>query len=139
MAQQPDVPVLDTPHVPPKVIKPIAFWKTRSWWLGVFPALLTLLDAVMQQLDTPAAIPVANSIAILLNAFGMDLTGQDIVGYMRAIAPLYAVIVMHQRRGINRPYSTTTANETDAMVVIKKGAESYNQGREIVDLLRKIK
>lgn len=139
MAQQPDVPVYDTPHVPPKVIKPIAFWKTRSWWLGVFPALLTLLDGIMQQLDSPAAVPVANSIAILLNAFGIDLTGQDIVGYMRAIAPLYAVIVMHQRRGINRPYSTSTANEAEAMVVVKKGAEAYRQGREIVEVLRNLK
>ena len=139
MTQQPDVPVYDTPNVPPKVVRPIAFWKTRSWWLGVFPALLTLLDGLMQQLDSPAAIPVANSIAMLLNAFGVDVTGQDIVDYMRAMAPLYALIVMHQRRGINRPYVTSTAKEANAVVVVKKGAEAYRQGQEIVEILRKLK
>lgn len=113
---------------PIKVIKPIAFWKTRSFWFGWFPATLTGLDTIMQVVDTPAAVPVANAIAAPLALLGVDVTGQDIAAFMKAISPLYALIVAHQRRGINQPYTANPAKEQAVIQAIEDGKSILERG-----------
>ena len=114
-----------------KTIQPIAFWKTRSFWFGWFPAALTGLDTVMQIVDTPAAVPVANSVALVLNALGSDVNGEDIATFMKGLAPLYALIVAWQRRGVNQPYVTGTAKGQDLITVIREGTGAFKQGQAI--------
>lgn len=136
MAQDPNVPA-------DNVITPIAFWKTRSFWLGWFPAILTLLDQLMQLAGTEAAVPVANSLAAILSIFGSDISGIDIANFMLTVAPVYALIVAHQRRGFNRPYEVREKPETDKIAVVvgsvsKEGAAAYQQGRAIGDAIKGI-
>lgn len=120
-----------------KTITPIAFWKTRSFWFGWFPAALTGLDTLMQIADTPAAVPVANSMAMILNVFGVDQTGEEIALFMKGLAPLYALIVAWQRRGVNQPYSAGTAKEKELITVIHEGQAAFKQGKVLGGLLKR--
>ena len=121
---------------PIKVIKPIAFWKTRSFWFGWFPATLTGLDTLMQVVDTPAAVPVANAIAAPLAIVGFDVNGQDIATFMKAISPLYALIVAHQRRGINQPYTADPSKEKAVVQAIEDGKSILEKGIAIGKALK---
>ena len=120
-----------------KTITPIAFWKTRSFWFGWFPAALTGLDTLMQIADTPAAVPVANSIALVQNVFGVDQTGEEIALFMKGVAPLYALIVAWQRRGVNQPYVAGTAKEQELITVIHEGQAAFKQGKVLGGLLKR--
>lgn len=120
-----------------KVIKPIAFWKTRSFWFGWFPAALTLLDTAMQVVDTPAAVPVANAIAAPLALIGLDVTGESVAGFMKAISPLYALIVAQQRSGITRPYTASAAKEQTIAEVVSDGKSAFEAGKRIGAALKK--
>lgn len=111
-----------------KTITPIAFWKTRSFWLGWFPAALTLLDSALQLIDTPAAVPVANALAMILSAFGADMTGDDIAVFMKTIAPVYALIVAQQRGGLTRPYTASPSKEREIIRVIEDGKSAFEAG-----------
>ena len=80
---------------------PIFIAWTRSFWLGILPAALVLLDLIIQ-LSMPGTIgPVAGLIAQFT---GWNHAGVEDV--MRGIASVAALIVAHQRRGNNRPYTT---------------------------------
>lgn len=114
-----------------KVIAPIAFWKTRSFWFGWFPAALTLVDTAMQAVDTPAAVPVANAIAAPLALIGLDVTGESVAGFMKAISPLYALIVAQQRSGITRPYTASAAKEKAIVEIVQDGKAAFEAGKKI--------
>lgn len=114
-----------------KIIAPIAFWKTKSFWLGWLPATLTGLDTIMQTIDTPAAVPVANAIAAPLNLIGIDISGNDIATFMKAISPLYALIVAHQRRGVNRPYTANPTTEKSVVEAVVDGKSAFEAGKAI--------
>ena len=114
-----------------KVIAPIAFWKTRSFWFGWFPAALTLVDTAMQAVDTPAAVPVANAIAAPLALIGLDVTGESVAGFMKAISPLYALIVAQQRSGITRPYTASAAKEKAIVEIVQDGKVAFEAGKKI--------
>lgn len=106
-----------------KIIRPIAWWKTRSWLLGGIPAVLTFIDTVMQVFESESAVPVANAISLLINTFGGDLQGEEIAAFMKGISPLYAILILHQRRGLNRPYVASTEAEKQAIQVIELGEQ----------------
>ncbi len=80
---------------------PIFIAWTRSFWLGIVPALLVLLDVAVQLGTSSVAGPVAGLIAA---ATGWSTSGIEDV--LRGVAALAALLIAHQRRGHNRPYTT---------------------------------
>jgi hypothetical protein len=93
--------------------KPIFFAWTRSFWLGIFPALLTAVDMAFHIFGDPAtAGPIAAALAALLSAAALipglswlTVTPEQITATMQAAAPLYALIVGQQRMHAARPYT----------------------------------
>lgn len=80
---------------------PIFIAWTRSFWLGILPALLVLLDLLIQ-ISAPGTLgPVAGLIAHLTS-----WSPDAIEEVMRGVASVAALIVAHQRRGSNRPYTS---------------------------------
>lgn len=112
---------------PIKIIKPIAFWKTRSFWFGWLPAGVTLLDVVAGELSTGSTGPVSQGIAAVLGT----VTGwspQEIEQAMLSIAPIYALVVAHQRRGVNQPYTANPAKEQAVVQAIEDGKSILEKG-----------
>lgn len=112
---------------PIKVIKPIAFWKTRSFWFGWFPAALTLLDVMVGELATGTTGPISQAIASILGT----VTGwspAEIEKAMLTIAPVYALLVAHQRRGVSRPYTADPAKEKAVVQAIEDGKSILEKG-----------
>lgn len=92
---------------------PIFFAVTRSFLLGILPALLTLLDALFNAFgDAATAMPVAAILAAVLNTVStlpfldaLHTTPEAIHKAMTALAPVYALIVGQQRMHAARPYT----------------------------------
>lgn len=121
-----------------KTILSIFVGKTKSFWLGFVPAFLVFVDFVFQQLDTPQAVPFANSIALLLQVFGFEGTGEDINTWLRGIAPIYvAVTIMWQRRGINRPYEMTPGKVKEVTAIVQDGRAAFDKGYVLGKALKK--
>lgn len=112
---------------PIKIIKPIAFWKTRSFWFGWFPAALTGLDVIAGELSSGTTGPVSKAIAVLLGSF-TGWTPQEIESAMLAVAPIYALVVAHQRRGINQPYTADPSKEKAVVQAIEDGKSILEKG-----------
>ena len=103
-----------------KELLPIWILNTKSFWLGIAPALLTLVDVMFAAATSGDVTPVASTIATILGwAFGW--TPEQVFGAMKLMAPLYALIVAQQRSGITRPYASTptAAGEKPAAVIVK--------------------
>lgn len=84
---------------------PIFIGYTRSFWLGIVPTILTILDIVFSLFASgDTASPVAAVMAWGLSFF-METTPEQVTSAMRALAPLYALIIAQQRSGAARPYS----------------------------------
>lgn len=116
-----------TPQDPIKIIKPIAFWKTRSFWFGWFPAALTGLDVLAGELSSGSTGPVSKALASVLGAF-TGWTPEEIERTMLAVAPIYALIVAHQRRGINQPYTADPTKEKAVVQAIEDGKSILEKG-----------
>ena len=94
--------------------EPIFFAWTKSFWLGLFPALLTIADTIFNLFSSAeTAAPVAAVIAAFLNtASGLPwldflaVTPEAVHSFMTGLAPLYAMIVGYQRMHAARPYRT---------------------------------
>lgn len=93
--------------------EPIFFAWTRSFWLGLFPAILTGIDMLIMVFNNAdLAGPVAATIAAALTAVSglpyldwLATTPAQINAFMLAIAPIYALIVGQQRMHAARPYT----------------------------------
>ncbi len=93
--------------------RPIFFAWTRSFWLGIFPAILTAVDVAFHIFgDAATAGPVAAALAAALALLALipglswlAVTPEQIMATMQAAAPLYALIVGHQRMHAARPYT----------------------------------
>lgn len=92
---------------------PIFFAWTRSFWLGIFPAILTGIDLLLMMMaDSATAGPVAMVLSVLLSVPAavpglgwLAATPEQVAAFMQTMAPIYALIVGHQRRGAARPYT----------------------------------
>lgn len=118
-------------------IAPIFIAKTRSFWLGIVPAVLTLIDVAFQALTAEGSEPVANAMAMILSAVGFDVTGDQIAGFMRALAPLYALIVAQQRAGVSRPYTVDPAKEREVIRTIEDGKSAFKAGKAFGERLKR--
>lgn len=92
--------------------EPIFFAWTKSFWLGLFPALLTIVDVVFNLFNSadtsmPFATVLAAFIGVFSNLFslGWDVTTVMIHQFMTGLAPIYAMIVGYQRMHAARPYT----------------------------------
>jgi len=84
---------------------PIFIGWTRSFWLGIVPAIMVLADLLMAIGSDGAVGPISGVISVTL-----DVPPEKIEEALRGLAGLSALIVAHQRRGAARPY---TANPKD--------------------------
>lgn len=86
--------------------EPIFFAWTRSFWLGIFPAILTALDIAFQIFGDPAtSAPVAAALGWVMGLVGLEVQPDAIARVMQAMAPLYAMIVGYERMHAARPYT----------------------------------
>ena len=80
---------------------PIFIAWTRSFWLGIVPTLLIVLDVLVQIASDPAATPpVAALIGWMIGADPVAIEG-----WMLRLAPLFALLIAQQRSGSSRPYT----------------------------------
>ncbi|OJH46182.1 hypothetical protein [Paracoccus sp. SM22M-07] len=111
-----------------KTIAPILITKTRSFWLGIVPAVLTLIDIIVGAVSDGTAEPIAASIAAIFGpVFGV--TAAEVHAFMLAVAPLCALIVAHQRSGLARPYTTSPSKERDLVRTIEDGKSAFEAGK----------
>jgi hypothetical protein len=95
--------------------EPIFFAWTKSFWLGLFPALLTLMDLGFNMFsNAETAMPAAAVIAAFIGVFSGLLswlwtipavTAEQVHQFMTNLAPIYAMIVGYQRMHAARPYT----------------------------------
>jgi len=113
-----------------KTIVPIFIGKTRSFWLGILPALLTLIDVIVRAFTEGSNEPVAWALSAMLGAlFGW--TPEQIHNFMVAIAPVCALIVAQQRAGLARPYTLKPAKEAKIAKMVKDGRSAFEAGVKI--------
>ncbi|MEO1950024.1 hypothetical protein [Thioclava sp.] len=111
-----------------KTITPILITKTRSFWFGIMPAGLTLVDIIAGAASDGTAEPIAGAIAAIVGpVFGT--TAAEVHAFMLAIAPLCALIVAHQRSGLARPYTTSPSKERDLVRTIEDGKSAFEAGK----------
>lgn len=85
--------------------EPIFFGVTRSFLLGVAPALMTLTDVIVSGLsDEENATFFANLIAATVGQF-FGWSAEEVQGFMLAAAPIFTLIVAQQRAHAARPYT----------------------------------
>ncbi len=94
----------DTFVPPPGPPEPLFIGYARSFWFGILPTLLILLDVMVQLFnlaaDATVGPPIAGAIAGLLGA-----DAAKVETTMRALSPLFALVIAQQRAGAARPYS----------------------------------
>ena len=118
-----------------KTVAPIFIGKTRSFWLGILPASLTLIDIVAGSVTDGTAEPIAGALAVILGPF-TGLSAEDVHRFMVTVAPLCALIVAQQRSGLGRPYTTSPAKERAIIRVIEDGKSEFEAGRAFGDRLK---
>lgn len=92
---------------------PIFFAWTRSFWLGIFPAIMTAIEvAVMAFADPSTSGPAAALISVILGGVSLipwfdwvAATPDQVQAFMVGISPIYAMIVGQQRAHAARPYT----------------------------------
>ena len=95
--------------------EPIFFAWTKSFWLGLFPALLTIVDTLFNVFSTAeTSVPAATVIAAFIGVFSNlvswlwtipTVTADQVHQFMTGLAPIYAMIVGYQRMHAARPYT----------------------------------
>ena len=115
-----------------KTIAPILITKTRSFWLGIVPASLTLVDVIAGSVSNGTSEPIAGAIAALTGpVFG--ISADDVHRFMLAIAPQCALIIAHQRSGIARPYTVTPSRERNLVQTIEDGKMAFAVGKAFAE------
>lgn len=86
---------------------PIFIGWTRSFWLGIVPIFVVILDLIVS-LTAPGTIgPVSTFIASLTK-----LTPDQVASIMKGVGTIAGLIIAHQRRGSSRPYTLKVNSET---------------------------
>ena len=91
---------------------PIFFAVTKSFLLGLLPAMLTLVDVLFNlasstETATPIAAVIAAFMSVLSGFPGLDflaVTREQVHDTMTSLAPIYAMIVGYNRSHAARPY-----------------------------------
>lgn len=124
-----------------KTIVPVFFAKTRSFWFGIVPTVLTTVDLAFAHLTSEGSEPVANAIAAALTLIGPEWTGEQIASFMRTLYPLYLLIFAQQRGTFNgalpRPYTIDPAKEKLVVEAVKNGKSAFEMGKAIGAAIKK--
>ena len=108
-----------------KTIAPILITKTRSFWLGILPLALTLIDSVLSSVTAGGdGGPVAHLIAAVT---GVDV--ETIRGWLLLISPVWGLIIAQQRSGMTRPYTIDPAKERQIIEVVQDGKSAFEAGK----------
>ena len=81
-------------------MKPIWIFWTRSFWFGVFPAIIAALGFISQLLGPERVGAVAAAIAAI---FGWPVDTVEAI--IRGLGAASAFVVAYQRGGAGRPYT----------------------------------
>ena len=111
-----------------KTIAPILITRTRSFWLGILPAGLTLVDIIAGAVSHGTAEPIAKANASIAGPV-LGITAAEVHAFMLAVAPLCALIVAHQRSGLARPYTTSPSKERNLVQTIEDGKSAFEAGK----------
>lgn len=84
---------------------PIFFAWTRSFWLGVMPALLTAVDFVVVFATGALGDPTLHGPVATMLSWFLPVEPAKVQAVMQTLAPIYALIVAQQRAGAARPYT----------------------------------
>lgn len=84
---------------------PIFFAWTRSFWLGVMPAILTVLDVVVVFATSTLGDPTLHGPVAEMLSWLLPVDPARAQAVMQTLAPVYALIVAQQRAGAARPYT----------------------------------
>lgn len=94
---------------PPGGPRPIFFAVTTSFLAGILPLVLILIDIVVSLAADPVGgPPVAATLATLAGLVLPEALQPDpakVEATMRALSPLFGLIIAHQRAGAARPYT----------------------------------
>lgn len=112
-----------------KTIAPIFILKTRSFWLGIFPLLLTIADSLFAESATGG--PFTN---LLAAALGKD--PETVRGWMLLVSPVWGLIIAQQRAGLTRPYTASPKAE-QAIEMVEDGKAAFEAGKVIGQALKK--
>lgn len=111
-----------------KVVAPIFIAKTRSFWLGILPSALTLIDVVAGSVSSGSSEPIASGIAAITKPL-LGITADQVHAFMLAVAPVCALIVAHQRGGVTRPYTISPSKERQVLEAIQDGKRAFEAGK----------
>lgn len=113
---------------PPRVIAPVTLWKTKSFWLGIFPLLLTLLETLFAQAGTGG--PLVDLLTLV--------TGSDaatVQAFLLKITPIWGLIIAWQRggwgSGVPRPYTLDPKKEEAVKEAIVNGKTAFDAGKAL--------
>ncbi|MFC3169199.1 hypothetical protein [Paracoccus fontiphilus] len=114
-----------------KTIAPIFILKTRSFWLGILPLLLTGIDSLLSGVAAGGdGGPLVHLVAQIL---GYDPAA--IRSFLLAITPVWGLILAQQRGGfaggIPRPYTMNPAKERQIIEAIENGKTAFEAGKKI--------
>lgn len=116
-------------------IKPVFLLFTASFWLGIFPTILSFLDFLFALSQSETGGPVATAIASILSAFGMDITGEGIGAFMQKMYPLYFALFMWQRGDLSgmlgRPYTLDKTKADTVIRAVENGKTAFEVGKEM--------
>lgn len=118
---------------PIKTIAPIFIGKTRSFWLGILPLLLTLANSVLASVSAGGdGGPVA---ALIARLFGWE--PEIVKGWLLLIAPVWGLIIAQQRAGLTRPYTLDPAKERSVVEIVAAGKSAFDEGKKAGEALRR--
>lgn len=112
-----------------KTIVPVFIGKTRSFWLGILPLVLTLLDSLLAETETGG--PITNLIAAVI---GKD--PETVRGWMLLSSPVFGLIIAQQRGGLARPYTMNPAKEKAISEVVEDGKSAFEAGKKIGEAIK---
>ena len=116
-----------------KTIAPIFIGKTRSFWLGILPLVLTLANSILASISAGGdGGPVA---ALIARLFGWE--PEIVKGWLLLIAPVWGLIIAQQRAGLTRPYTLDPAKERQITEVVEDGKSAFEAGKMIGETLQK--
>ena len=124
----PDGQTVDTSTV--RTIAPVTLWKTKSFWLGIVPLIITAIDTLLSFLGSDTGGPV---VALLSSIFGFEAA--DLQSFLIKITPVWGMIIAWQRGGfgggIPRPYTLDPKKEKEVIAAIEEGKTAFEKGKEI--------
>lgn len=112
---------------PIKIIKPIAFWKTRSFWFGMVPAALGGFEFINDLVQQGQAGVIADAVAVIASPV-VALDPAVVSGWLKAVGTVTTFIVAYQRRGVNQPYTADPAKEQAVVQAIEDGKSILEKG-----------